>query len=168
MHMEESELLLLCSSSSLLLLQHSLLSKTFPLLLFLHLLFPSLPTEGRHKMSLLAQHTGLFFLYFKRGLTSRGESSSTSNPGNPGKGTIGVRGQARRCSGNTSRETGRNLGMRPTQMMAMHTCPNTRWWLSRPRPRGEEMTFSPPDMAASHNDSREWEAGPAGGREYRH
>lgn len=30
------------------------------------------------------------------------------------------------------------------------------------------MTFSPPDMAASHSDSREWEAGPAGGRECRH
>lgn len=52
--------------------------------------------------------------------------------------------------------------------MATHACPNTRWWLSRPRARGEEMTFSPPDMAASHSDSREWEAEPAGGREYRH
>lgn len=30
------------------------------------------------------------------------------------------------------------------------------------------MTFSPPDMAASLSDSREWEAGLAGGREYRH
>lgn len=30
------------------------------------------------------------------------------------------------------------------------------------------MTFSPPDMAASHSDSREWEAGQAGGREGRH
>lgn len=54
------------------------------------------------------------------------------------------------------------------ETMATHTCPNTRWWLSRPRARGEEMTFSPPDMAASHSDSREWEAGLAGGGEYRH
>lgn len=52
--------------------------------------------------------------------------------------------------------------------MAMHTRPNTRWWLSRPGTGREEMTFSPPDMAASHSDSREWEAGQAGGRECRH
>lgn len=93
------------------------------------------------------------------------------------KGKAGIRVQARRrCLGNTGRKKGgpedtelrkpRNEPCKET--MATHTCPNTRWWLSRPGTGGEEMTFSPPDMAVSHNDSREWEAGPAGGRECRH